>query len=274
MEAYLGCPTDEEVEAMRNALGWHISPEGVAKILRHYEPRSSEQLCDGSGWIASTDVNTWITYRYRCPAPGCSRCKPKKTPKSDGGAFKLPAHPNLSFTPEWDRGYAFAKAEMATKGDGSLATSESTADGAMRERPANAQVAPESAAPVLTPECICPTSQRGVRVILPSCPIHGRLAAPVPTPATVDWQTCRHTQRITVASGSRCWDCGTWLDKDGNPTTPIPERRLEPTQEDFEELRDFGNDAVVTKLSVIRLGIVAVQIRDILAELRGKECKS
>lgn len=51
---------------------------------------------------------------------------------------------------------------------------------------------------------------------------------------------------------------------------PASERRRSPTQETFEK---FRHDQILWPEVFAELGIVAVQIRDILADLRGKEGK-
>jgi len=89
-------PTEAEVEALALRLAkLHCASAEAPLIqeygdalwlLRHYEPRSDEQRCDGSGTITGTvgiTPNTMGGMNLGCP--GCSRCKPRETPKSDGG---------------------------------------------------------------------------------------------------------------------------------------------------------------------------------------------
>jgi len=222
-------PTEAEVEALALRLAkYHCASAEAALsqeyddarwLLKHYEPRSDEQRCSGRGRLKLGNDHFAL-------CPGCTRCEPRETPKSDTNAL---LHPDSKCSCEAEGWCEYCRTHCIHCG------AREEMHSACREfvPPPPAAPAAESA-PMRTAASL----------------IHDEIAAE------------SEPQCMCVPHESQCaFHAGYHNSTDGRA---VVAPRLNPTREDFEAVDPVSE----TNLLLSKLGIVAVQIRDIVAELR------
>ena len=250
-------PTEAEVEALALRLAkYHCASAEAALsqeyddarwLLKHYEPRSDEQRCSGRGRLKLGNDHFAL-------CPGCTRCEPRETPKSDTNAL---LHPDSKCSCEAEGWCEYCRTHCIHCG------AREEMHSACREF-----VPPPPAAPAAESEPAC--ARCGHRYSLHFPGKTGMPCADVDCPCI-----CFSSNGVGIAASESTAEL---LAGATESAAPVATPRLNPTQELGTSFAHFGwntpeedNSMIAVRASVQLLADLRSIALDILAELRREK---